>query len=132
MVKRILFFLAIIGFFSIQGCKDSDPSCSEVINGLDINQLQMLGSHNSYRLRTFDPILQFIYDNPQILPGGFDPDSWDYTHLPLEEQFNQYNIRSIELDVYYDPNGGLLYNRMGTLSLVLIRHPANLRCKNPD
>lgn len=113
MVKRILFLFLMVGFFGIQSCKDSDPTCDEVIEALNINQLQILGSHNSYRLRTYDPILQFLYDNPQILPGGFDTESWDYTHLPLDEQFDDYGIRSIELDVYYDPNGGLFYNRMG-------------------
>ena len=39
--------------------------------------------------------------------------SFDYDHEPLEVQFNDYGIRQIELDVYYDPEGGLFANRMG-------------------
>lgn len=113
MAKRYLLLFTTLFFFSVQSCKDSDPTCYEVINGVGINQLQVLGSHNSYRQRTFDPILQFLYANPQIIPGGFNPDDWDYSHLPLDQQFETYGIRSIELDVYYDPNGGLFYNRMG-------------------
>lgn len=120
MQTRALFYVLAIGFFFLPGCKDGpEPGCTETINGLTINQLQVLGSHNSYRLRTFDPLLQYIYDNPPIIPGGFNPDDWDYTHVPLDVQFETYNIRSIELDVYYDPNGGLFYNRIGNIVLGL-------------
>lgn len=120
MRTRILLFFLATSLFVTFGCKDDpEPSCSDVINELGINQLQILGSHNSYRLRTYDPILQFLYANPQILPGGFNPDDWDYTHLPLDVQFDQYGIRSVELDVYNDPNGGLFYYRMGNAVLGL-------------
>jgi len=94
-------------------CRQEVDDCAYQGNFLKINQYQVLASHNSYRIRTFDPILQFMYANPQMLPPGFSPDDWDYTHVPLEEQFNTYGIRSIELDVYDDPDGGLFYNRMG-------------------
>ncbi|MBK9016181.1 MAG: hypothetical protein IPM82_20125 [Saprospiraceae bacterium] len=87
--------------------------CDIVVNRLPINELQVIGSHNSYRKRTDPYILGFMYQNGQLLPPSFDPDSWDYEHLPLDAQFNDYGIRSIELDVYDDPNGGLFYFRYG-------------------
>nr|AWJ66332.1 hypothetical protein [uncultured bacterium] len=110
----VLFLVVLL----LPACKDDDETvieltCQEQIDTLRINQLQVLGSHNSYRLRTYEPILQFIYANLDQLPPGFSPDSWDYTHLTLEEQFNAYGIRSIELDVYNDPDGGLFNMRMG-------------------
>jgi hypothetical protein len=39
----------------------------------------------------------------------------DYSHYHLEEQFSQFGIRQIELDVYYDPDGGLFSKRMGNI-----------------
>ncbi len=87
--------------------------CDIAVNLLPINQLQLIGSHNSYRKRTDPYILGFMYQNGQLLPSSFDPDSWDYEHLPLGVQFDEYGIRSIELDVFDDPNGGLFYFRYG-------------------
>lgn len=106
-----------IASLAIPACHDDDPepklSCDEQIDTLRINQFQVLASHNSYRLRTHDPLLQFMFEVQDQLPEDVNPEDWDYTHLSLEEQFNSYGIRSIELDVYLDPNGGLFYNRMG-------------------
>ena len=113
-MKNAMKFFALL-FSSIllfSACK-KDESCEDQVDLLGINQLQLLGSHNSYRQRTYGPILQFMYDNSQMLPEGFNPDELDYTHVPLDEQFNDYGIRSIELDVFNDPNGGLFYYRMG-------------------
>lgn len=67
-----------------------------------LNEIQALGTHNSYHLRPADPLwsdlLSFIYQ-------------WDYSHLPLDQQFETQGIRQIELDVYADPAGGLYANR---------------------
>lgn len=87
--------------------------CDVIVNKLPINEIQMIGSHNSYRKRTDPYVLGFLYQYQQILPPTFDPDSWDYEHLPLDDQFNQYGIRSIEFDAFDDPNGGLFYYRYG-------------------
>jgi hypothetical protein len=108
-----LVLVAVFAFFLVESCKKDEPTCVEKIDQLAINQLQVMGSHNSYRQKTFDPILQFIYANLENLPPGFSPDDWDYDHLALDAQFNDYGVRSIELDVYHDPAGGLFYNRMG-------------------
>ena len=35
----------------------------------------------------------------------------DYTHIPLQEQFETQGIRQIELDIFDDPEGGLYANR---------------------
>lgn len=87
--------------------------CDVVVNKLPINQLQLLGSHNSYHKYPDPYIMGFMYQNGQLLPPAFDPDGWDYEHLPLPVQFDEYGIRSIELDVFDDPNGGLFYFRYG-------------------
>jgi len=66
-----------------------------------LNQVQVLGSHNSYHVQ---PRPRFF-----ILLLAFDPAflAWEYTHLPLDEQFETQGIRQIELDVFADPEGGL-------------------------
>lgn len=82
-------------------------------DSLRINQIQVIGSHNSYRLKTYEPIYNFVQTFGSLLPSSLNPDGWDYTHLPLEQQFSDYGIRQIELDIYYDPDGGRFYNRWG-------------------
>ncbi len=111
----VLFSLAALLMPACQDDDEPDPqlACEEQLDTLRINRFQVLASHNSYRLRTHDPLLQFMYDVQDQLPESVNPESWDYTHLSLEEQFNDYGIRSIELDVFNDPDGGLFYNRMG-------------------
>lgn len=117
---QLFIVVSVLMLFSAPACKDgAEPSCYSIVENLEVNRFQFIGSHNSYRLRTFEPMLQFLYANAQNLPGGFQPDDWDYTHVPLEEQLNNYGIRSIELDVFNDPNGGLFYYRMGNAFLGL-------------
>ena len=87
--------------------------CDVAVDKLPINQLQVIGSHNSYRKRTDPYVLGFMYQSAQLLPPDFNPDYWDYEHLPLEEQFTNYGIRCIEFDIFDDPAGGLFYFRYG-------------------
>lgn len=118
-MKHLIRFLILssVLLFTI-ACSDDDPiveefSCADEISNTPINQIQVMGSHNSYRQMPQDPIMFLINNSPELLPADFDPKSWDYTHVPLEEQFDNYNVRSIELDVYRDPTGGLFYVRKG-------------------
>jgi hypothetical protein len=111
-ILRLFLLLALVVPF-LESCKKEDMSCPERVGELRLNQLQVVGSHNSYRQMTYGPILQFMRDNPQMLPEGFNPNDWDYGHEPLDAQLNTYGMRSIELDVFDDPAGGLFYNRMG-------------------
>lgn len=91
-------------------CKKDEFSEADALR---INQMQVIGSHNSYRLKTYEPIFNALQGIAALLPAGYNPDELDYTHLPLDRQFSDYGIRQIELDIYYDPNGGLFYNRVG-------------------
>lgn len=77
----------------------SDPA-----DALRLNQLQFLGSHNSFHIA---PDLG-LYEFMQGVAAGFGQDPADllYTHAPLREQFDTQGIRQIELDVFADPAGG--------------------------
>ena len=83
-------------------------SILNLADSLRLNQLQVIGSHNSYHIAPYDSLLMII---DVVVPDL----AWaiDYTHLTLEEQFLYYGIRQIELDIYRDPQGGLFANRLG-------------------
>ena len=68
---------------------------------LRLNQVQVLGTHNSYHLQ----------DEPTIFKAikAFDASlaqSIEYTHPALPTQFSREGVRQIELDVFADPDGG--------------------------
>jgi hypothetical protein len=68
---------------------------------LRLNQVQVLGSHNSYHVQA----------DPKLLAAlkAFDKqlgESIEYDHPPLPDQFSREGVRQIELDVFADPKGG--------------------------
>jgi Phosphoinositide phospholipase C, Ca2+-dependent len=69
-------------------------------NTLRLDQVQVLGSHNSYHGRPYAPVLAALYKST---PGLAQ--SLDYAHAPLPKQF-ALGVRQIELDVWSDPAGG--------------------------
>jgi hypothetical protein len=68
---------------------------------LRLDQVQVLGSHNSYHGRPYPQVLAALRANN---PGLAD--TLDYDHAPLPLQFNSLGVRQIELDVWDDPAGG--------------------------
>jgi hypothetical protein len=69
-------------------------------NTLRLDQVQVLGSHNSYHGRPYPQVLAALYKST---PGLAQ--SLDYAHAPLPAQF-ALGVRQIELDAWSDPNGG--------------------------
>jgi len=76
---------------------------------LRLNDLQYVGSHNSYHIapepRLLDKIKAIAEKVPDVAKGLGDPATLDYTHAPLETQLDR-GIRTFELDIYADPVGG--------------------------
>ncbi len=86
------------------GCGDDDSSAGAYPrdNELRLNQIQVVGSHNSYHRR------------PEgRLARAFPIEAWQYDHLPLDQQFETQGVRQIELDVYADPLGGMYASPAG-------------------
>jgi Phosphoinositide phospholipase C, Ca2+-dependent len=82
---------------------------------LRLNQVQVLGTHNSYHLQ----------DPPKLLAviKAFDKslgESIEYTHPALPVQFSREGVRQIELDVFADPQGGRYAKRR---LLAVIKQP---------
>ncbi|WP_149194811.1 Ca2+-dependent phosphoinositide-specific phospholipase C [Luteimonas suaedae] len=66
---------------------------------LRLNDLQVIGTHNSYKLPTWPHLLAAHRERD---PQGAD--GIDYGHLPLREQLAR-GVRAFEFDVYHDPEG---------------------------
>lgn len=115
------FALLLLCLLCLSSCKKEDFIPKEVTpfydddvpDDLKINQLQYLGSHNSYRLKPAQDLFHFILGLSNVLPVEFNPIELDYEHLPLHTQFSNYGIRQIELDLFLDEQGGRYYNRRG-------------------
>ncbi len=87
-------------------CSDGgDGNAGNPENTIRLNQLQYLGTHNSYHIQpradAFELLLAFIPDIATTLA---------YSHAPLAEQFSEQGIRQIELDIFHDPEGGYYAN----------------------
>jgi hypothetical protein len=67
-----------------------------------LNQIQVIGTHNSYHLAP-DPAVRDLI----ATAARRHAEAIDYSHRPLAEQFSRLGIRQIELDVYADPEGKL-------------------------
>ncbi|KAL9941243.1 hypothetical protein ACHAQF_006226 [Verticillium nonalfalfae] len=66
-----------------------------------MNQIQCVGSHNSYHLQ---PSPEELVTIEQFIPGSSR--DLKYSQAALDIQLNYQSIRSLELDVFADPKGG--------------------------
>jgi hypothetical protein len=75
---------------------------------LRLNQLQVLGTHNSYKRWPLADLITLLDTHR----AGWARDI-SYEHRPLPEQLEQLNVRQFELDVFADPEGGLYADPAG-------------------
>lgn len=74
---------------------------------LRINQVQLIGSHNSYK-QAIDPLL-FKMIKAVDSAAAY---SLDYEHITMSQQL-EIGLRNLEIDVYADQNGGKYAKPMG-------------------
>ncbi|MBW2627641.1 MAG: phosphatidylinositol-specific phospholipase C1-like protein [Deltaproteobacteria bacterium] len=106
----VCFLVPLFSLFSLLGCTtDSDPG-DEQDKSLRMNEIQVLGTHNSYHIQPRDSILEGLatFDSQELA------DSLEYTALPLKEQFDR-GVRQLEIDIFADPEGGLYALRRGLI-----------------
>ncbi|WP_411031853.1 phosphatidylinositol-specific phospholipase C1-like protein [Spongiimicrobium sp. 3-5] len=67
---------------------------------INLNQVQVIGSHNSYKIAIEEPLLDYLYeiDSSKAL-------ALQYDHPTIAKQLDL-GLRNLELDVFYDPEGG--------------------------
>jgi hypothetical protein len=84
------------------------PGCTRAaVDALKINQIQVVGSHNSYKAAITPPEMAVLRArNPKA------GETLDYSHEPLTQQLDA-GARQLELDFVYDPQGGRYATPLG-------------------
>jgi len=85
------------------------PGCARawMDENLRLNDIVTIGTHNSYKAAIPPRIMSLIRMGASSEARGLD-----YAHAPLAEQLDD-GARAIELDVVYDPEGGLYAHPAG-------------------
>jgi len=91
----------------------ADTACEQLSDNnaqqcLRLNQLQVLGTHNSYKRWPLIDLIALL----DTYRTGWARDI-SYEHRPLPEQLEHFNVRQFELDVFADPDGGLYADPAG-------------------
>src|SRR6478736_3461677 len=95
MNRAHIFALAAILFCVVVVATASRPTSQQA----HMNQIQVLGSHNSYKQR-IDPSLLSILKRS----GDKRLEDLEYSHIPVEQQLDL-GLRALEIDIVYDPEG---------------------------
>ncbi|WP_114750516.1 Ca2+-dependent phosphoinositide-specific phospholipase C [Pleomorphovibrio marinus] len=103
------FVLVGLLLFNWSACKSVDEKKDKT--ELKLNQIQLIGSHNSYKLPIQPELMQLL---EEIQPE--QARALDYGHFPIWEQLDM-GIRVFELDVFDDPKGGQFAAPAGHLLL---------------
>lgn len=89
MLKAILAWTAA-GFFAAAGAESPELPA---LDGLRLNEIKVIGTHNSYHVRPSGGVGRLIMENVGRAQG------WDYTHAPLDKQLER-GVRNFELDLH--------------------------------
>ncbi|MCC5907460.1 MAG: phosphatidylinositol-specific phospholipase C1-like protein [Balneolaceae bacterium] len=120
-IKRDLLISFCMSFFilwlnvhttsSEKTANDCDEITEENVDDcIRLNQIQVLGTHNSYKLAPTEKLAKLMNaESPGRAIGIL------YEHRPLIEQFSELQIRQIELDIFADPDGGLFAEPLGAI-----------------
>jgi len=105
--SSIAFVLLFIFYGSSVWVSCFDAQAKEILR---INQLQVIGSHNSYKQAIQPELLQYAISQDSQVEG------LAYSHLPIDEQLDL-GLRKLELDIYHDPDGGRYAQPLGNVLL---------------
>jgi hypothetical protein len=105
---RISSLLSCLGLFCLlQAIIASRPIPASVGVPLKINQIQVIGSHNSYK-GAIEPVLFQLL----MAQDSARFSSIDYQHVSLQKQLDL-GLRKLEIDVVHDPVGGRYTKPLG-------------------
>ncbi|QDV11109.1 hypothetical protein CA51_09690 [Rosistilla oblonga] len=113
-------------FVLVTACLFANRPVDVLADELRMNQIQVIGTHNSYRQQPHPALLTLIKTTaPEVAQ------TLEYSHRPLPEQFSDFGIRQIELDLFNDPKGGLFASPRG-LALAAIADAENIAPYDPS
>ncbi|MBV9991555.1 MAG: phosphatidylinositol-specific phospholipase C1-like protein [Alphaproteobacteria bacterium] len=108
-MRQFVFFVTAL---VLSGCAAEVPNCGGCagqarMGDVRLNDIVTVGTHNSYK-QAIDPRLfaALMQKAPKLAPA------LDYSHASLTDQLND-GARAIEIDVAYDPQGGLFAHPLG-------------------
>lgn len=90
---------------------------ADLPGSLRINEIQVIGSHNSYK-RAIEPALLNVLKEGRPAMQGLE-----YAHIDIPDQLDL-GLRNLEIDVYFDSKGGRYANPKG-LSMATPVEPYN-------
>ncbi|HEV2653132.1 MAG TPA: phosphatidylinositol-specific phospholipase C1-like protein [Rhizomicrobium sp.] len=93
---------------SAPDAKSAGPDCARawMDKNLHLNDILTVGTHNSYKKAVLEKIMALIH------MASSKGNELDYAHVPLTEQLDD-GARALEIDVVYDPEGGLYAHPAG-------------------
>lgn len=68
-------------------------------DNMKLNELQVIGSHNSYKTAIEPALYKMIQQKDSAIAGV------QYEHIPITDQLNM-GLRNLEIDIYADSKGG--------------------------
>ncbi|MDP6892983.1 MAG: Ca2+-dependent phosphoinositide-specific phospholipase C, partial [Verrucomicrobiota bacterium] len=92
-------------------------------NLLALNQIQLIGTHNSYHIEPHSSVMQLIR---KVMPS--QADAIKYSHRPLTEQLELIGMRKFELDIFHDNKGGGYSQPLGAI----MAHGINWKGNYPE
>jgi hypothetical protein len=103
---RTVLIGGLVAVVALAACGGDDgedaatTTTASAAEGVGLDQIQVLAAHNAYHVEGEEALLQAITDNlPELTP------TIEYSHPTLTDQLDL-GLRSMELDVYEDPDGG--------------------------
>jgi calcium-dependent phosphoinositide phospholipase C len=94
--------LAVAGAAAASMLQSASATKSSAPPNVAMNEIQVVATHNSYHRE----LAGAERDAQLEVDPGADPNLF-YSHAPLDQQLAEQEVRSIELDVHTDPEGGL-------------------------
>ncbi|WP_232495322.1 Ca2+-dependent phosphoinositide-specific phospholipase C [Novosphingobium kaempferiae] len=92
--------LAVALGLGVSGGASASPPPAHPGAALRMNDIQVVGSHNSFKARIPAEVMAQIRKRDARLADGLD-----YYHVPLAAQLDA-GVRQLEIDIFADPKGG--------------------------